>query len=181
MSEINSILEKIKEDGHRLTKIRKAMVKIFSEESCLLTLSEFLARLKTLNLKADRTTVYRGLCFLLEKDIIRKIQLADNKVYYELTSEHHHHLVCTKCNRVQKIILGKHLEEAGAGDLPKREIQGQFPFIGVLRFVQSLPVATKIRLKVQGSRIPGFEGSRVLLPCLSLESLTPRPLEPCFS
>ena len=111
MSELNSILEKIKGDGHRLTRIRRAMVKIFSEESCLLTLPEFLARLKALNLKGDRTTVYRGLCFLLEKDIIRKIQLADNKVYYELTSEHHHHLVCTKCNRVQKIVLDKHLEE----------------------------------------------------------------------
>ncbi len=111
MSEINSILEKIKEDGHRLTKIRKAMVKIFSEENCLLTLSEFIARLKTQNLKGDRTTIYRGLCFLLEKNIIRKIQLADHKVYYELTSEHHHHLVCTKCNKVQKIVLDKHLEE----------------------------------------------------------------------
>jgi Fur family transcriptional regulator, ferric uptake regulator len=111
MPEFNSILAKIKEDGHRLTKVRKAMVKIFSEEKCLLTASEFLTRLKSLNLKTDRTTVYRGLCFLVGKKIIRKIQFADNTVYYEITSEHHHHLVCLKCNRVQKIVLDKHLEE----------------------------------------------------------------------
>ncbi len=112
MSETNLILEQIKSDGHRLTKVRKAMVEILCEEKCLLTPPEILDHLERRHLKVDRTTIYRELCFLLEKNIIRKIQLGDNKIYYEISSpQHHHHLICTKCNKVQEIFLDKHLEE----------------------------------------------------------------------
>ena len=111
MSQTITILEKIKEDGYRLTKVRKAMAKILLDEGCLLTSADILSRLSLLRLKADRTTVYRELCFLLEKNIIKKIQLADNKIYYEICAGHHHHLVCTKCNVVKEIVLGRHLDQ----------------------------------------------------------------------
>jgi Fur family ferric uptake transcriptional regulator len=106
-----NILEKIKEDGHRLTRVRKAMIGIFSDKKCVLDSSEIIIKLSKLHIKADRTTVYRELCFLLEKNVIRKVQLSDNKTYYEIASGHHHHLVCTKCNDVKEIVLSQHLEE----------------------------------------------------------------------
>ncbi|MFA7208780.1 MAG: transcriptional repressor [Parcubacteria group bacterium] len=111
MLEIDGIFEKIKSDGHRLTKIRKAMIGILFADKCLLSASEIRARLSASGLAADRTTVYRELGFLLGKNIIKEIRIADRKTYYEIVSpEHHHHLVCTKCNRVQEIAMGNHLK-----------------------------------------------------------------------
>ena len=108
---MDAILQKIKDDGFRLTKVRKAMVKILFDQGCLLSSLDIQTKLSKLHIKADRTTIYRELCFLLEKNIIRKIQLGDDKTYYEIASGHHHHLVCTKCNTVKEIVIGQHLEE----------------------------------------------------------------------
>ena len=107
----NILLEKIKDDGHRLSKVRKAMADIFCNEKCLLSLSEINVRLTKFHIKTDRTTIYRELLFLLEKNIIRKIQLGNGKIYYEIADSHHHHLVCTSCNDIKEIVLDKHLEE----------------------------------------------------------------------
>lgn len=108
---MDTILQKIKADGYRLTKIRKAMVMILCNQRCLIASSDMQTRLSKSHIKADRTTIYRELRFLLEKNIIRKIQLGDDKTYYEISAEHHHHLVCTKCNKIKEIVIGKHLEE----------------------------------------------------------------------
>ena len=108
---MDAILQKIKNDGFRLTKVRKAMVKILFEQGCLLASSDIQTKLSKLHIKADRTTIYRELQFLLEENIIRKIQLGDDKAYYEISAGHHHHLVCTKCNNIKEIVIGQHLEQ----------------------------------------------------------------------
>jgi Fe2+ or Zn2+ uptake regulation protein len=110
MAQIKTILEKIKADGHRLTKVRKAMVKILASQGCLLTALDIQQKLKKLQARADRSTVYRELCFLLKEKIIRKIQLGDDKTYYEISTGHHHHLICNKCSKVQKIVIGEPLK-----------------------------------------------------------------------
>jgi Fur family transcriptional regulator, ferric uptake regulator len=108
---MESILLGIKNAGFRLTAVRKAMVKIFFENGCLLTSSDIHVELSKLCIKADRTTIYREVQFLLEKKIIRKIQIGDDKTYYEISTGHHHHLVCNKCNGIKEVILGQHLED----------------------------------------------------------------------
>ncbi len=108
---MDAILQTMKNDGFRLTKIRTAMVKILFDEHRPLTSSDIRAHLSSLRIKADRTTVYRELLFLAERDVVKTVQFADHKVHYEICVEHHHHLVCTKCNKVTEIVLGNHLEE----------------------------------------------------------------------
>lgn len=120
MAGINEILESMKKDGHRLTKIRKSMIEILFSEKCLLSTSEILVRLSQLQMKPDRTTIYRELCFLLDRKIIRRIQLGNGKAYYEICDSHHHHLICTKCHKVKEVILGDHLEKQEK-DIYKKE------------------------------------------------------------
>jgi Fur family transcriptional regulator, ferric uptake regulator len=110
-SDMDAILRRIRNDGFRLTRIRTAMVKILFDESRPLTSSDIQAQLSSSGVKADRTTVYRELLFLLERTIIKTVQFADHKMHYEICVDHHHHLVCTKCNKVIEIVLGEHLEE----------------------------------------------------------------------
>ncbi len=108
---MDTILQRIRNDGFRLTKVRTAMVKILFDENRPLTSSDIQAQLSTLHVKADRTTVYRELLFLLEHDVVKTVRFADHKIHYEICTDHHHHLVCTKCNKVIEIVLGEHLEE----------------------------------------------------------------------
>ena len=51
------------------------------------------------------TTVYRTLNLLTQIGLVLKFDFGDGKARYELSSGsekegHHHHLVCTKCNKV---------------------------------------------------------------------------------
>jgi Fur family ferric uptake transcriptional regulator len=108
---MDMILQRIRNDGFRLTKIRMAMVKILFDENRPLVSSDIQAQLSSLGIKADRTTVYRELLFLLGRNIVKTGQFGDHKIHYEICVEHHHHLVCTKCNKVIEIVLGEHLEE----------------------------------------------------------------------
>ncbi len=108
---MDTILQRIRNDGFRLTKVRTAMVKILFDENRPLTSSDIQAQLSALHVKADRTTVYRELLFLLEHDVVKTVRFADHKIHYEICTDHHHHLVCTKCNKEIEIVLGEHQEE----------------------------------------------------------------------
>jgi len=51
------------------------------------------------------TTVYRTLNLLTRIGLVLKFDFGDGRARYELSSgtkkeKHHHHLVCTKCNRI---------------------------------------------------------------------------------
>ena len=64
-SDMDAILQRIKNSGFRLTRIRTAMVKILFDENRPLTSSAIQAQLSSLGIKANRTTVYRELLFLV--------------------------------------------------------------------------------------------------------------------
>ena len=107
---MDEILKKIKSDGFRVTNIRLALVRIMFKAKKPLASSDIRHRLSLLGIKADRITVYRSLLFLLERKVIIKIRFSDHKMRYEICAGHCHHLVCTRCKNVKKIVLGKHLE-----------------------------------------------------------------------
>lgn len=55
-------------------------------------------------LKVNKTTIYRQIDKLLSKKIILDIELGDGKKRYELRSlEHHHHVVCKKCGKMEDV------------------------------------------------------------------------------
>jgi Fe2+ or Zn2+ uptake regulation protein len=52
--------------------------------------------------KVSLTSVYRALNQLVDDAQVKPINFNDGQVRYELNSHmHHHHLVCTQCERVQ--------------------------------------------------------------------------------
>ncbi len=58
----------------------------------------------------NKTTVYRQIEKLLADNIIIEVEFGDGKKRYELKSiDHHHHLVCKKCNSLEDIILDESL------------------------------------------------------------------------
>lgn len=105
---IADIHNKIKAKGKRLTKIRKALIEILFQSPCLLSTPELLSKLKARKIQPNRSTMYRELLFLLQNNIISKTIIAQ-KDHFELPTDHHHHLVCTGCNVVKKVVMGNHL------------------------------------------------------------------------
>jgi Fe2+ or Zn2+ uptake regulation protein len=105
------IFDKLRNAGCRMTKIRKSIIGILSEAEEPMISSDILSELAAAGMRADRTTVYRELRFLMERKIVETVKLNDRKVYYEIPFIHHHHIVCIRCNRVKAVVLDKHLEE----------------------------------------------------------------------
>lgn len=57
-------------------------------------------------LKVNKTTVYRQIEKMLQKNLLIEVELGDGKKRYELKSlGHHHHLVCKKCGNIDDIYL----------------------------------------------------------------------------
>lgn len=54
--------------------------------------------------KVSLTSVYRALSQLVEEAQVKPLNFNDGQVRYELNGHmHHHHLVCTRCDRVQVV------------------------------------------------------------------------------
>jgi len=107
---MNTIHKTIQSSGGRLTKTRKAIIDVLSENCCLLTKATLIEKLKTKKIKPNRSTIYRELQFLTKKNIVIKNTLAGVD-YYEIPQDHHHHLVCLGCGLISKIEIGNHLKK----------------------------------------------------------------------
>jgi len=56
-----------------------------------------------LNLKnnLDEATVYRTLSSFEKNKIIRRVNLKKDSAYFELNNDHHHHIVCESCGKIE--------------------------------------------------------------------------------
>ncbi len=107
---MNTIHNAIKSSGGRLTKTKKAIIDILSENHCLLSKQEMVEKLKIKKIRPDRSTIYRELQFLTKNNIVIKNMIAGID-YYEIAQDHHHHLICMSCNSISKVEIGNHLEK----------------------------------------------------------------------
>src|SRR3989339_2180101 len=108
---IEKIYNQIKAQGFKLTKTRQAIIALLFNTCPPLSATDIALELKKNKINKNRTTIYRELCFLLEHQIANKIQLGENNPRYEISPEHHHHLICRKCGQIKRITLEKHLHK----------------------------------------------------------------------
>lgn len=94
----------LQDKGWRMTKIRKAIIKVFADNPTPLSAGQVEEILNKAKVKADKTTIYREIRFLLENNCIIEVFLFPNEVSYESAElKHHHHLVCEKCGKIEKM------------------------------------------------------------------------------
>jgi Fur family ferric uptake transcriptional regulator len=103
---MHHILEKLKEHRAKLTKARKLLINIFQAHHLPLTEAEIRAKLKV-----NKTTVYRELELFSNLGIVKEVFFGDGKKRFELNlHNHHHHLICTNCEKVEDIFVHKDVE-----------------------------------------------------------------------
>lgn len=111
--DLDRILSEITGRGFRLTRVRRAVIEILLKRGLPLSAADIIAALRSREAATNKTTVYRELAFLEERGIIKEIRFLHERVKrYELAGgEHHHHLICVKCRKVEDIVLEGDLEE----------------------------------------------------------------------
>lgn len=67
----------------------------------LMTAPQILTALSKAGKKYNKTSLYRALDKMLSEEKICKLNLGKNQIQYELRGNHHDHLVCTECEKVE--------------------------------------------------------------------------------
>ncbi len=105
-TEMAEILYELEVGGHKLTPLRLALIEIFGRQQRPLLLEELGKLLMGTLIRVHRATLYRELVFLESRKIIATVSLEDGKRRYEFADrDHHHHLVCTSCKKIEDVEL----------------------------------------------------------------------------
>jgi Fe2+ or Zn2+ uptake regulation protein len=95
--------EILKQSGLKATPARLAILDIFSTNKIPLNaevIYKKILKIKKLR-KINEATIYRTLLSLEESGVLKKVNMRKNSSYFELNNEHHHHIVCTKCDEIE--------------------------------------------------------------------------------
>jgi len=90
--------------GYRLTKPRELILDVLAKSKEHLSAEDIFLSVHKIYSNIGLTTVYRNLELLVEMGAVAKLHFGNGKASYEFSrdgeKEHHHHLVCRKCNKV---------------------------------------------------------------------------------
>lgn len=91
----------LEERGYRLTSARQAILSALIDSGGHLSADELADRVHERAPQVGRMTVYRTLDLLSGLGLLRPVYQGSGAAHYVLLHEgHHHHLVCTGCQRV---------------------------------------------------------------------------------
>lgn len=102
--------EFLKSRGLRETRARVAVISLLLASASPLSVPEMIEQLAQRKQRFDKTTLYRALDFLVTEGVATTALLFDSCQYYELTGEHHHHIVCTCCGDIQDVPAKENIE-----------------------------------------------------------------------
>lgn len=83
---------------------RRAVVDLLGRQDCCLTAQQIFDRLRAEGRRVGIATVYRVLEQLSERGLLQRVDVGEGTARYEAalaTGEHHHHLVCDECGKVE--------------------------------------------------------------------------------
>ena len=119
------VAEKLHAHAQRLTRARRDIVDVLAGAAGPLTIPEILATRTGL----AQSSVYRNLAVLEEAGVVHRMLTRDDFARYELAEDltgHHHHLVCSRCGRVEDLPASPALEQSVAAAVD--EAAGQVGF-----------------------------------------------------
>ena len=82
------------------TQQRELIVDQFLRTSDHVSIDELLAKVRKRNRKVGYATVYRTLKLLVDSGLAVQRRFGDGQARFEVTGDHHDHLICTKCGLI---------------------------------------------------------------------------------
>ena len=104
-----TIRDLLRRTRQRYTLGRQQLVELLLEVDRPVTIPE----LMELGAHQSQSSLYRNLAIMEQAGAVRRLASVDDVARYELDEEltgHHHHLVCSRCGRVDDITLGEDFE-----------------------------------------------------------------------
>lgn len=95
----------------RYTGGRRQLVQLLIDAGRPITIPE----LQQIGAVQSQSSLYRNLATLEQCGAVRRLVSSDDVTRYELTeelSEHHHHLLCSECGRLEDVVLPPRIETA---------------------------------------------------------------------
>jgi Fe2+ or Zn2+ uptake regulation protein len=111
MTSTAAILKNLKTAGFRTTTVRTAVIELLASGGSPKSVPDLNAALAVRKITVNKTTLYRELEFLKQQGIVTDVRLNERQTRYEIAGDHHHHLVCTSCDRVEDVELDRELDE----------------------------------------------------------------------
>lgn len=94
------IVDILREKGERVTAARKQLAEYLTSQEGIFSPNEIIEKMTGM----DRVTVYRMLDLFTSLDIIHPVLTHHGEKHYEVHGEeHHHHVVCTGCEKASCI------------------------------------------------------------------------------
>ena len=113
MTKVEALLQELRNKGKRSTVLSRAVLKILALTKVPISSEEVRRQLLRKKYRVNKTTVYRQLHSLHQLNLIDEIQFNDRSKRFELAStesDHHHHLICLECEKVEDINFAADVE-----------------------------------------------------------------------
>jgi Fur family ferric uptake transcriptional regulator len=107
-------LQALERAGHRRGGARRTVVELLGRQECCLSAQEIFDALRAEGRQVGIASVYRVLDLLSDRGLVQRIDVGAGTARYEPalpSGEHHHHLVCDGCGKVEAF-ADEQLEEA---------------------------------------------------------------------
>lgn len=105
------IAQQLRRSRQRYTRGRRQLVDLLLDLDRPVTITELLER----DAGQSQSSLYRNLAILEQAGAVRRLASVDDVARYELAeehTEHHHHLVCSSCGRIDDVTLSGRAERA---------------------------------------------------------------------
>jgi Fur family ferric uptake transcriptional regulator len=104
------IAARLKRDGQRYTRNRRGLVEILRDAKQPQAIPDILRAKPEL----PQSSAYRNLTVLERSHVVRRVITGEDFAHFELVedlTEHHHHLVCSNCGKVEDVQISSGLEQ----------------------------------------------------------------------
>jgi Fur family transcriptional regulator, ferric uptake regulator len=104
-----TVESRLRAGGQRYTPKRRALVGLLERARKPLSIDEIRAG----RTRLPQSSIYRNLAALEHAGVVRRIVTDEEFGRYELTedlTEHHHHLICSRCGKVQDVTVPADVE-----------------------------------------------------------------------
>ena len=102
---LDMLIEKLRQQGYRLTPQRRAVLNILIESHEHLDIEQIYARLRRDFPMTSLATVYKTAALLKEMGVIHQVDLDDGRMRYDGSLSPHLHLICTACRCIVDLDL----------------------------------------------------------------------------
>lgn len=119
-----TVYERLRDAGLRYTAQRRRLIELLAGAGPL-SIPEILRGRRGLK----QSSVYRNLVVLERASVVRRVLADDGFTRYELTEEltgHHHHLICSRCGRVDDLAFPRSFERSLDRTLERLGADGRF-------------------------------------------------------